>query len=75
MLLCGYLRFLKIAIPCISKTCWNPCSISLHACCTVSVLLMSAFLLSFLNALPVVSMVAGLLPVSSILIKTLRLMG
>lgn len=23
MLLCGYLRFLKIAIPCISKTCWN----------------------------------------------------
>jgi hypothetical protein len=38
-------------------------------------LLMSAFLLSFLNALPVVSMIAGLLPVSSILIKTLRIDG
>jgi hypothetical protein len=38
-------------------------------------LLMSAFLLSFLNALPVVSMVAGLLPVSSILTRTLRIEG
>ena len=42
---------------------------------TVSVLLMSAFLLSFLSALLTVSMVVGLLPLSSIFIRTFKIKG